>query len=333
MTGTSEGQVNTGATGETLTGQGILVIGSANMDLYTRLDHIPVAGETILGSPIWTTPGGKGANQAAAAARLGGDVRFVGRIGDDEYGPRLRRALVDAGVDVSLLETSDSPSSVAIILLTPDGENSIVVSPSSNQYVSRSDVEAAWQPGAHRTGAVVCQLEVPLETVVYASELAEQHGARFVLNAAPAQQLPSDLVARANPLVVNESEAQILLGIQNPDPTETPGNLVERLLELGPRSVVLTLGGDGAAVGRAGGTATHIHGHPVAVVDSTGAGDAFVAALVTRLVLGEDLETAAEYANVVGALVVQKEGAQASYPQAEDVDRELAAAGTRSHEG
>lgn len=324
MTQITEGEVNTGATGGLLDEHGILVIGSANMDLYTRLDHIPVAGETILGSPIWTTPGGKGANQAAAAALLGAQVRFVGRVGEDEYGDRMRQALVDAGVDVSLLETGDSPSSVAIILLTPDGENSIVVSPSSNQHVGRSDVDAAWQPGEHRTGAVICQLEVPLGTVSYASELAEQHGARFVLNAAPAQPLPEELLKRANPLVVNESEAQILLRIANPDPAETPVNLVERLLELGPDSVVLTLGGEGAAIGTQGSPATHINGHAVPVVDSTGAGDAFVAALVTRLVRGDDLVTAAGYANVVGALVVQKEGAQASYPSAEEVAAEVA---------
>ncbi|GAB3816880.1 ribokinase [Tessaracoccus terricola] len=327
MTETHQGTINTGATSETPAAGGVLVVGSANMDLYTRLDHIPVGGETILGSPIWTTPGGKGANQAAAAARLGADVRFVGRVGDDDHGPRLRQALVDAGVDVSLLRTGDSPSSVALILLTPDGENSIIVSPSSNQHVSPDDVDAAWQPGAATVGAVVCQLEIPLATVVHASELAERHGARFVLNAAPAQELPAELVQRADPLVVNESEAEFLLGTESEAPAHTPETLVRGLLELGSRSVVLTLGGDGAAVGISGGDFRHVTGFPVPVVDTTGAGDAFVAAVVTRLVAGEDLFTAAEYANVVGALVVQKEGAQASYPDASTVAAEIAARG------
>lgn len=318
------GTINTGATSEGASRGGVLVVGSANMDLYTRLDHIPVGGETILGSPIWTTPGGKGANQAAAAARLGADVRFVGRVGEDEYGQRLTQGLVDAGVDVSLLRTGDSPSSVAIILLTPDGENSIVVSPSSNQHVSSDDVDAAWAPGGDSVGAVVCQLEIPLETVLHASAVAEEHGARFVLNAAPAQELPVELLRRADPLVVNESEAEFLLGKAAEDPSATPENLVTDLLALGSRSVVLTLGGDGAAVGIAGGAFHHVTGFPVPVVDTTGAGDAFVAAIVARLVDGDDLFDAAEYANVVGALVVQKEGAQASYPNAAEVDKQIA---------
>ncbi|WP_221933049.1 ribokinase [Tessaracoccus rhinocerotis] len=324
MSETQQATINTGATSEAAARGGVLVVGSANMDLYTRLDHIPVGGETILGSPIWTSPGGKGANQAAAAARLGADVRFVGRVGDDEYGQRLRQGLLDAGADVSLLRTGDSPSSVALILLTPDGENSIIVSPSSNQHVSPADVDAAWQPGQPAVGAVVCQLEIPLATVVHASELAQQHGARFVLNAAPAQELPADLVGRADPLVVNESEAEFLLGTTSEAPSHTPETLVRGLLELGSRSVVLTLGGDGAAVGVNGGGFRHVTGFPVPVVDTTGAGDAFVAALVTRLVAGEDLFEAADYANVVGALVVQHEGAQASYPDAAEVEAQIA---------
>lgn len=325
MTERERGTSNTGATSAGAVQGVVLVVGSANMDLYTRLAHIPVGGETILGSPIWTSPGGKGANQAAAAARLGADVRFVGRVGEDDYGQRLRQGLVDVGADVTLLRTGDSPSSVAIILLTPDGENSIVVSPSSNQHVSADDVDAAWAPGEPEVGAVVCQLEIPLATVLHASEMAEEHGARFVLNAAPAQELPAELLQRADPLVVNESEAEFLLRKGAQDPSATPENLVEGLLALGSRSVVLTLGGDGAAVGVSGGGFRHVTGFPVPVLDTTGAGDAFVAAIVTRLVAGSDLFEAAEYANVVGALVVQKEGAQASYPDADEVAAQIAA--------
>lgn len=324
MSNEVHGVVNTGATGGGVPHAGILVIGSANMDLYTRVDHVPAPGETILGSPIWTSPGGKGANQAAAAGRLGASVRFVGRVGDDDHGRRLREALVDAGVDVAQVATGDDPTSVALILLTPDGENSIVVSPSSNQRVGREDVDAAWQPGGDSTGAVVCQLEIPLETVEYAAEVAEQHGARFVLNAAPARELPASLLRRSNPLVVNESEAVLLLGLDHLDAADSSTILVERLLDLGPRSVVLTLGGDGVAVGTVGSPAHLIAAHAVPVVDSTGAGDAFVAALTTRLVEGDDLTTAAEYANVVGALVVQGEGAQASYPSRERVAEQVA---------
>ena len=291
----------------------ILVIGSANMDLYTRLDHIPVGGETILGSPIWTSPGGKGANQAAAAGRLGAKVRFVGQVGRDEYGDRLRAGLAGAGVDVGGLKTGESPSSLAIILLTPDGENSIVVSPSSNQHVAPADVDEAFEWAHDGIGAVVCQLEIPLPTVLHAAEVATRNGVRFVLNAAPAQPLPGTLLAAADPLVVNESEAALLLGPEQSDGMD-PAALVAGLLGLGPSSVVLTLGGDGVALGATDGPVTQLPARKVPVVDTTGAGDAFVAALTSRLVAGDDLVTAAKYATIVGSLVVQKEGAQASYP-------------------
>lgn len=308
----------TDPTVDALTRDEILVIGSANMDLYTRLDHIPVGGETILGSPIWTSPGGKGANQAAAAGRLGAKVRFVGQVGRDEYGDRLRAGLAGAGVDVSCLRTGESPSSLAIILLTPDGENSIVVSPSSNQHVAPADVDEAFASVPDRIGAVVCQLEIPLPTVVHAAEVAARNGARFVLNAAPAQPLPASLLATADPLVVNESEAELLLGPEQAAGMD-PEGLVKGLLGLGPSSVVLTLGGDGVALGASDGPVTQMPARKVPVVDTTGAGDAFVAALTSRLVAGDDLPTAAEYATIVGSLVVQKEGAQASYPTAFEV--------------
>lgn len=317
------GEINTASTGGSERDGTILVIGSINMDLYTRINHIPEGGETIMGSPIWTSPGGKGANQAAAAGRLGGQVRFVGCIGDDEHGLRLRQGLEDAGVDTTLLRVTDSPSSVAMILLTPDGQNAIIVSPSSNQHVSPALADEAWHPGAPRTAAVVCQLEIPLDTVIHASELAEAHGAQFVLNAAPAQELPPELLARCNPLIVNESEAAMLLGLEHIDNSGSPTSVVEGLLALGPRSVVVTLGGDGVVVGDENGPAGSIRGHAVPVVDTTGAGDAFVAALTTRLVAGDDLMTAAHYANVVGALVVQSEGAQASYPSPDEVAEQL----------
>lgn len=296
----------------------ILVIGSANMDLYTRLDHIPVGGETILGSPIWTSPGGKGANQAAAAGRLGAKVRFVGQVGRDEYGDRLRAGLAGAGVDVTGLRTGESPSSLAIILLTPDGENSIVVSPSSNQHVAPDDVDLAFASVPDGIGAVICQLEIPLETVIHTAEVAARNGVRFVLNAAPAQPLPAALLGSADPLVVNESEAALLLGPERAAGMD-PEGLVQGLLGLGPASVVLTLGGDGVALGSTEGPVTQLPARKVPVVDTTGAGDAFVAALTSRLVAGDDLDTAAQYATIVGSLVVQKEGAQASYPTAFEV--------------
>jgi ribokinase len=316
----------------------VVVVGSANADLVIDIDHRPAAGETILGSDVVTTPGGKGANQAVAAGRLGCDVAFIGCIGADAHGELLRASLAGAGVDLQGLRVVDAPTGNAIILVTPDGENSIVVSPAANRFLTpvlAGELEPLWSGAA----VLVASLEIPMETIAFLLPRAHGTGTRVVLNAAPAAVLPDEVLTVADPLVVNESEATFLLSFAGtaalegaaPDPNE----IVTALLALGPRSVVLTLGAAGAVLvervrqtaGGDTGPATvslepvHVSGRVVQVVDTTGAGDAFVGALAAHLSEGGNLEVAVRRATDIAAIAVTRRGAQASYPSLEEIDR------------
>ncbi|RPF29129.1 ribokinase [Georgenia muralis] len=302
----------------------IVVVGSANADLVLDVDHRPSAGETVFGSDVRVTPGGKGANQAVAAGRLGGDVTFVGCVGDDDHGAMLRRSLEAAGVDVGHLRTVGAPTGNAVILLTPDGENAIIASPGANRHVTPALLTGS-RAALASADVVVVQLEIPLDTVEQVAR--EARSARVVVNAAPAATLPPEVLAVADPLVVNESEAAVLLGEAHhgmvpagSGPAGTipagsgPAATVTALLALGPRSVVVTLGGAGAAHAVAGGRTEHTRARPVDVVDTTGAGDAFVGALALELARGADLGDAVVAATGVAAFAVGRRGAQESYP-------------------
>ena len=304
----------------------VVVVGSANADLVLGVDHRPAAGETILGSDVVITPGGKGANQAVAAGMVGGEVAFIGCVGADGYGDLLRASLASAGVDLAGLRTVVPPTGNAIIIVTPDGENSIIVSPAANRLVSPQmidELEAVWSVAA----VLVVQLEIPLETVVHLSTRAHLGGTRVVVNAAPAAALPPEVLAVSDPLVVNESEAAFLLGRPHPaapgegDDDAVAGaiHIVADLLDLGPRSVVLTLGSDGAlllerAADGEPGMAVHVPARHVIAVDTTGAGDAFVGTLAVELAAGAGLEAAVLRATDVAAVAVGRRGAQDSYP-------------------
>ena len=314
----------------------VVVIGSANADLVLDVDHRPVAGETVLGSDVVITPGGKGANQAVAAARVGGEVAFIGCVGADEYGALLRASLAGAGVDLAGLRTVDAPTGNAIIIVTPDGENSIIVAPSANRQVSPQmidELEAVWSGAA----VLVVQLEIPIETVTHVALRAHEAGTRVVVNAAPAAVLPPEVLAVSDPLVVNESEAAFLLRHTRPanagdgdgadvelhvaldSAANDAVRLVADLLDLGVRSVVLTLGQKGAVLldrdaDNEPGTTRHVPARPVTAVDTTGAGDAFVGALAVELAAGAGLEAAVLRATEVAAVAVGRRGAQESYP-------------------
>ncbi|WP_434014510.1 ribokinase [Ornithinimicrobium sp.] len=269
----------------------MIVLGSTNVDLVVQVDHRPVGGETILGSDLVTTPGGKGANQAVAAARIGGE-RFVGCVGGDTGGRLLRDSLSDAGVDLTGLQTVDAATGSAVILVTPDGENSIVVSPGANARLSPDRVAkvSSWWDDAD---ALVLQLETPMDTVRAAARSARERDIRLVLNAAPATSLPTELLEMADPVVVNETEteAAAALGVAGADQEPaSPAQTVERLLDLGPRSVVLTLGAEGAVCATRGSAVAAVPAREVQAVDTTGAGDGFVGALAVRLAAGDDLE-------------------------------------------
>lgn len=268
----------------------LLVVGSANADLVTAVARRPGAGETVLGSDLAVHPGGKGANQAVAAARLGARTALLARVGDDAHGRLLLDAQESAGVDTAGVLVGGAPTGVALITVDPSGDNSIVVAPGANARLTPADVRAA--RGLFAAARVVSlQLEIPLETVAEAARgLAP--GARLVLNPSPPAPLPSEVLEACDPLIVNEHEARVILegaGARVPD---SPEEWAGRLLALGPRSVVVTLGAEGALVATAEGC-ERVPSVKVDAVDTTGAGDAFTAALAWRLGVGEDLVAAA----------------------------------------
>ncbi|MEU4801521.1 ribokinase [Actinosynnema sp. NPDC023587] len=281
----------------------VLVLGSANADLVVPVPRRPGGGETVLGGDTSVLPGGKGANTAAAAGRLGCEVALVGAVGPDQYGELLVRSLGAAGVRTDLVRTSDRPTGLAYITVTPDGENSIVVAPGANSDVSESDVDALSWDGVT---VLVCSLEVPLATVVHGIAVAASRGVRPVLNLSPVTGVPPATLALLDPLIVNEHEALEL------------ADSFEGLLDLGPRSVVVTLGARGAAVVTSEGV-VEVPAPAVTPVDTTGAGDAFAGALAAGLAAGEPLVDAARYAARVAATSVTKPGAQPSYPGPEEV--------------
>ncbi|MET7613677.1 ribokinase, partial [Streptomyces seoulensis] len=256
----------------------LLVVGSANADLVVGVERRPGAGETVLGGDLAVHPGGKGANQAVAAARLGARTALLARVGDDGHGRLLRDSLRSAGVDTAAVLTGGAPTGVALITVDPSGDNSIVVSPGANARLTEDDVRAEVL-GAARV--VSAQLEIPPATVA-AVVRALPEGTRFVLNPSPPRPLPGEVLAACDPLVVNEHEARVLLGHEKAaepadDPAD-PADWARRLLALGPRSVVVTLGAKGALVCDASGVRA-VPSVAVAAVDTTGAGDAFTAAL------------------------------------------------------
>lgn len=283
----------------------LLVLGSANADLVVEVGRRPAGGETVLGGDTVVLPGGKGANTAVAAARVGASVALVGAVGGDGYGSLLRESLESSGVGTALVRTSSRPTGIAYITVTPDGENSIVVSPGANADVSLSDVDALSFDGV---SVLACSLEVPLETVIHAIGVASQAGVRTVLNLSPVAELPSETLKQLAVLVVNEHEAAQLVGDDWRD-----------LLKLGPTSAIVTLGSRGAAVVAQAGVVEVPSIEVSEVVDTTGAGDAFAGALSARLAEGDDIVQAARYAAKVAALSVTKAGAQPSYPTAAEV--------------
>ncbi|MFE4593064.1 ribokinase [Streptomyces laurentii] len=297
----------------------LLVVGSANADLVIGVERRPAAGETVLGSDLVVHPGGKGANQAVAAARLGARTALLARVGDDAYGRLLLDTQREAGVDNAGVLVGGAPTGIALITVDPSGDNSIVVSPGANGRLTPQDVRDA--AGLLRASRVVStQLEIPLETVV---EIVRNlpSGTRFVLNPSPPMPLPAEVLAACDPLIVNEHEARVIAGCELEG---LPEDWATALLACGPRSVVVTLGERGALVATgasddAPGVLTRVPSVKVDAVDTTGAGDAFTAALAWRLGTGATLPEAAAYAARVGAAAVTRPGAQESYPTAEEV--------------
>jgi ribokinase len=307
---------------------GLVVVGSLNMDFVVRVEHLPAPGETVLGREFQMIPGGKGANQACAAGRLGAGAvltRMVGRVGYDVFADHLKASLAAAGVDVSAVHaTRSQPTGVALIWVDQAGQNSIVVASGANHALAASEINGCRQ-SFHGASLALFQLETPLDTVAAALALARQEGVRTVLDPAPARPLPPDLLERVDILTPNESEACILLGrpVSRVTPAEAPA-LGADLLRLGPGAVILKLGEQGCFYFDPG-QAFHSPAFPVTPVDTTAAGDTFNAGLAVALAEGKDLAGALRFANAAAALSVTRLGAQASIPSRAEVEAFLAA--------
>ncbi len=289
----------------------ITVLGSINMDLVVHAPRFPEPGETLIGGPFATYPGGKGANQAIAAARLGAksDVALIGCVGDDDYGAELRRVFEREGVDATgVVERERIPTGVGVITVDAAGENHIVVASGANATLSPEDV------GRHAASisaaeVLLLQLEIPLQALLHGMHLARSAGARVLLNAAPARELSDEILELVDVLVVNEIEARMLAG----DSAAAIGDLPRQLAERGPPTVIVTLGERGALL-YDGGELLERPGRQVRAVDSTAAGDAFVGAMARALVEDRSPADALEMACAAGALAVTRHGAISSLP-------------------
>lgn len=303
----------------------IVVVGSLNMDLVGCAPRIPVVGETIVGHTYLSEPGGKGANQAYAAARLGGRVAMLGRIGSDDFGRQMRTNLEQVGCDVSgLLCIPNCSSGIALIFVADDGHNSIIIVPGANGRFSPEDVNAS-QDVLQGAAWVLLQLENPLATVLQAARAARSNGARVVLDPAPAQSLPQELFELADIITPNETEAAILADLppSRLDPDQAL-RIARKLQERKANIVIVKLGDQGCLLVTAEGSQL-LPAPPVKAVDTTAAGDEFNAGLAVGLSEGLDLAQACRFANAAAALSVTRLGAQASAPTRAELDAFLAA--------
>ena len=301
-------------------GKPIVVVGSINMDLVATAEHIPLAGETIHASGFHTYPGGKGANQAVAAARLGYPVKMVGMLGADSFGADLRKALVASGVDVGEVGVTDGPSGVAMIVVAASGENSIAVNAGANARLTPEylDAKAGLLRGA---GAVLTQLEIPLETVVRLSEICREAGVPLILDPAPAAPLPQEILEGTRWFTPNETEAAFFAGLKGE--MQDNKRVADALFARGIGGVILKQGAKGAYLGTPDGWSSQVDAFQVKAVDTTAAGDAFNGAFAVGLMLGREPAESARFAAAAAAISVTRAGAQASMPDRGEVEKLL----------
>ena len=300
----------------------IVVVGSSNMDLVAKAPRIPVVGETLTGSDFFMVPGGKGANQAVAAAKLGGEVVFIAKLGKDVFAEASLENFKSVGINSKHIEQLDGvPSGIAIIAIDDNGKNIIIVVPGANGKLMPADVDNAGSDIAN-AAAVVCQLEVPIETVEQAAKLAKKNNVPFILDPAPARELSDELLSMVDIIKPNETEAQILTGIKVTDETSA-GQAADALLAKGVKTAIITLGEKGLMIAT-GESKEMIPNNKVEAVDSTAAGDAFTGSLAYGLAEGKSLKDAALYANAVAAISVTRYGAQPSMPTKAEVDAFIA---------
>ncbi len=296
----------------------ILVVGSINMDIVVRCPHMPAQGETVLGDHLDINPGGKGANQAVAVARLGGDCAMIGRVGDDQFGSVLLEGLEAEGIDCQgIRQTPGTPSGAAVITVDASGENAIIVASGANYRLTPDDVYE-WEELFADGDVVLLQLELPMPTVRAAVSLARRHKCKIILDPAPAPALLDDDLYNVDIISPNVTEAEILTGM----------NIIEEridkivaleLIARGATAALLKLGPRGSMAVESDAHFYRVPAYKVKVVDSTAAGDAFTAALAVATAQGQDIHSAAKFANAAGALACTKIGAQSAMPTAQEV--------------
>ena len=292
----------------------VVIVGSATMDLVTRTPRIPAVGQTLIGTSFETTPGGKGANQAVAAARLGYPVQMVGMVGDDGYGPAIRESLARAGVGTDGIGVVPGSSGLAPMFVAASGENSIVVVPGANGKITPEVVDRS-AAILRSAGMVLCQLEIPMETVAHTLELCAAAGVPVMLDPAPAAPLPGAAWSQIAWFTPNETEAAFYL-----DGHQSPEAAADHLLARGLPAVALKRGAEGAYIATANGRRGWVEPFAVEALDTVAAGDCFNGAFAVALLENLDPFEAARFANAAAAICVTREGAQASMPSREDVE-------------
>ena len=295
----------------------ICVIGSLNMDLVVNVDEMPKKGQTLIGSKFREIPGGKGGNQAVAASRLGGDVRMIGKVGDDGFGQRLLNQLKADKVNTDYIQVEEGPSGVAVITVDKNAENSIVVSPGANFKLTESDIDKCID-AIKESNVVVIQLETPIDTIKYALEKSKELGKFTILNPAPAVKLGDDIIKNVDLLTPNETELEILSGvsIESEEDIQKAANI---MIQKGVKQLIVTLGSKGSLYLDKD-KIEFKKSYKVEAIDTTAAGDSYTGALSVAFSQGKSIDEAMDFASKVGALCVTKVGAQTSIPNLYDIE-------------
>lgn len=302
----------------TLAHKPVVVVGSINIDLVANTERIPIAGETILSFGFQTHPGGKGANQAVAVARLGHPVHMIGRVGDDAFGRQLRDHMSQQGVDLAGVAVTQASSGIASIIVARNGENCIVITPGANALLTPVDLDTNIE--IIRSAAIVLtQLEIPLETVECLSHICRREGVPLILDPAPAAALPPRLLSAVTWFTPNESEAAFFTGGSTQPHLLDPATMANTFIAKGIPGVVLKLGARGAYIASRNSPAEHVPAFPVKALDTTAAGDAFNGAFAVALLQGKSPAASAGFANAAAALSVTQSGAQSSMPTLQEV--------------